>query len=145
MAGLAAVVVAVGAIWGASTILENERRDEAVQRLLAEVAAAPDGSDLDLATAFDLEWERAVVIGPYWSGSAANAVLGSDRYPKDDVITQGEGTHLLVFARDGRVVAEVPLYGQAFSFDESVESFTADSARFHVENHSSGLLLTPLE
>jgi hypothetical protein len=53
--GLVAVAVAVGAIWGASTPLENERRDEAVQRLLTRVAQARDGSDIDLATAFDLD------------------------------------------------------------------------------------------
>ena len=143
--GLVVVVVAVAAIWGATTLLENQRRDEAVQRLFAAVAAAPDGSDLDLATAFDLEWDRAVLVGPYWPGSAANAVLGFEHYPNDDVITQGDGTYLLSFARDNRVVAEVPLYGQAFYFDESVESFAPDGARLRVQNDSNGVLLTPLE
>jgi hypothetical protein len=139
-----AVIVAVGAVWGTSTLLESQRRDEAVQHLLTRVAQAPDGSYIDLATAFDLDWDRAVLFGPYWPGSAANEALGFDRYPQDEVITQGDGTYLLVFARDRRVVAEVSLYGQAFYFDESVESFAADNARFQVQNDTSGVLLKPL-
>ncbi len=142
---LVAVLVAVGALWGANTVLENQRRDEAVQRLLDQVAEARDGSDIDLATAFDLEWDRAVLVHPYSPGWVANDALRFERYPKDEVITQGDGTYLLVFARDRRVVAEVALYGQAFYFDESVESFASDNARFHVQNDASGVLLKPLE
>ncbi len=143
--GLVAVAVAVGAIWGASTLLENQRRDEAVQRLLTRVAQTPDGSDINLATAFDLDWDRAVLVGPYWPGYAANEALGFDRYRRDEVLTEGDGTYLLVFARDRSVVAEVPLYGQAFYFDESVESFASDNARFQVRNDASGVLLKPLK
>lgn len=143
--GLVAVAVAIGALWGASTLLENQRRDEAVQRLLTRVAQAPDGSVIDLATAFDLAWDRAVLVWPYSPGSVANEALGFDRYPRDEVITQGDGTYLLVFARDHGFVAEVPLYGQAFYFDESVESFASDSARFQVQRDTSGVLLKPLE
>lgn len=143
--GLVAVAVAVGAIWGASALLENQRRDEAVQRLLTRVAQAPDGADIDLATAFDLDWDRAVLVGPYSPGSVVNEALGFDRYPRDEVITQGDGTYLLVFARERSVVAEVSLYGQAFYFDESVESFASDNARFQVQNDASTVLLKPLE
>jgi YD repeat-containing protein len=143
--GLVAVALALGAPWGASTVLENQRRDEAVQRLLDRVDQAPDGSDIDLATAFDLDWDRAVLVGSYWPGSAANEALGFDRYPRDEVITQGDGSYLLVFTRDRSVVAELRLYGQAFYFDESVESFASNSARFHVQSDASGVLLKPLE
>ncbi len=144
LAVLAAVVVAAVAIWSASTLFENQRRDEAVQRLVVQVTDAPDGSDIDLATAFDLEWDHAVLVGPYWPGSAANDALGFDRYPKDQVITQGDGTYLLVFARDRSVVAEIPLYGQAFYFEDSVESFAPATARFRVQRDGGGVLLKRL-
>jgi hypothetical protein len=140
-----AVVIVIGWIWSTSALSENQRRDEAVERLLTRVAQAPDGSDMNLATAFDIAWERAVLIRPYSPGSAANLALGFDRYPRDEVITQGDGSYLLVFARGRTVVAEVSLYGQAFYFDESVTSFASDSARFQVQSSPEGVLLRPWE
>lgn len=141
---LAAVAIALGLLWSASALLDNQRRGEAVQRLLTRVAQTPDGEVIDLAVAFDLEWDRAVLIGPYWPGALANEALGFDHYPMDAVIAQGDGTHLLVFARDRRVVAEVSLYGQAFSFDSSVESFASSNARFLVQNDADGVFLRPV-
>lgn len=141
---LVAVTVALGALWGASTIVESQRREDAVQRLLTRVAQAPDGSVIDLATAFDIDWGRAVLVGPYSFGSDANEALGFDRYPRDEVIAEGDGVYLLIFARDRRIVAEVVLYGQAFYVDESVGSFAADNARFQVQSDRSGVLLKPL-
>lgn len=142
--GLVALAVTIGAFFGASTFLDHQRRGEAVQRLLTRVAQTPDGEVIDLAVAFDLEWDRAVLIGPYWPGALANEALGFDHYPMDAVIAQGDGTHLLVFARDRRVVAEVSLYGQAFSFDSSVESFASSNARFLVQNDADGVFLRPV-
>ncbi len=144
LVALAAVVVAAVAIWGASTFLQNQRRGEAVQRLFVQVAQAPDGSDIELATAFDLEWDHAVVVGPYSPGSVANDALGFDRYPEDEFITQGDGTYLLVFVRDRSVVAEIPLYGDLFYFEDSVESFAPATARFRVQRDGGGVLLKPL-
>ncbi len=50
--GLLAIAVLLGALWGVNTLLQNERRDVALRHLLAQVAAAPDASVVDFATAF---------------------------------------------------------------------------------------------
>jgi hypothetical protein len=142
LVGSLVVATVALAVWGATTVLGNERRDAAVQRLLAQVDAAPHGATIDLRTAFDVEWDRAVVVGPYSPGSVVNEGLGFDHYAADDVITQGDGAYLLVFVRNRSVVAEVPLYGQAFYFGESLESFSADGSRFRVTRDDGGVLLT---
>ncbi len=80
----------------------------------------------------------------YSPGSVANDAVGFDRYPEDEVITQGDGTYVLVFARDRSVVAEIRLYGEAFYFEDSLESFAPATARFRGERDGGGVLLKPL-
>jgi hypothetical protein len=142
--GIAALFAVIVAVWGGGRLLENQRRDEAVHRLITRVAEAPDGTDIDLATAFDLTWDRAIVIPPYSDGGSANASLGFDQYRESEFITSGDGLYLLVFAKGRSVVAEIPLYGQAFYFDDSVLSFVYDKARFRVERNA-GIVLKPLQ
>jgi hypothetical protein len=142
---LAALVLAVIAVWGGGTLLETQRRDEAVQRLLVNVASAPDGTDIDLAMAFDVEWERAILIPPYSDGGSANASLGFDQYRPEEFITPSDGLYLLIFTKARSVIAEVWLDGRAFYFDDSVKSFESDNARFHVERNDDGVVLRSLE
>ncbi len=75
----------------------------------------------------------------------ANDALGFRHYPDDEAVTHGDGTSLLVFARDRDVVAEVLLDGQAFYFDESVEGFDHQHASFRVQSGGQGVVLTPME
>ena len=140
-----AIALLVAIVWAGATALAIQRRDQAVADLMATAGAASNGQILDLSEAFTLPWDRAVVLGPYTFGSDANDALGFEHYPADDVMTQGDGVHLLVFIRDQQVVAEVALYGQAFYFDESIETFDAEAARFRVLHDDSGTLLVPVE
>jgi hypothetical protein len=142
--GLIGVSLAGVLLWGSSTALANQRRDDAVARLQATVSAAADGEVLDLREAFGLSWDRAVVVGPYSPGSVPNDALGFDHYPPTEVITQGDGTSLLVFARDRTFVADFALYPQGLHFDEAVFRFDADSARFRVVRGEAGVVLTPI-
>ena len=144
MLGLIVMVIALATTWGASTVLANQRRDEAVTRMLSTISTVPDGTTLDLHAALDLEWDRAVVIGPYSPGSVANDAFGFDHYPANEVLTQGDGAYLLVFGLGRSFVADVLLNGQVFYFDEGVETFEAANARFRVTRDSGGVvLLTP--
>ena len=145
--GSLAIAVVVGSMWAAKTLWEIQRREAAIDRLLSLVTVAPNGAEIDFASAFDLVWDRAIVVPPYSPGSVANAILGFDRYPADDVITNGDGAELLVFARDRDVVAEVPNDGYLFDFGDSVESFTPHDARFRLERDDvgGGAILAPLD
>lgn len=57
-------------VWGTVIVLEIQQREAAVERLLAEAAGvaeaakAPNDSEIDPDSAFDLGWYRAVVVSP---------------------------------------------------------------------------------
>jgi hypothetical protein len=95
-----------------------------------------------LADALALNWDRAVVLPPYSYDEDANARLGFDRFDKEDSLTSGDGTALVLFVRDQSMIAELALYGQSFYFDESIQGFDTQSARFTVRRAQGGLLLT---
>jgi hypothetical protein len=134
-------VLGLGVLVAVTRYVDDQRRAAALEAVVAEVMSAPDGSSVDLARALPLDWDRAVVLPPYTYGEDSNRLLGFDQFPKDEGVTSGDGTYLVLFVRDRSVIAELGLYGQSFYFDESVESF--GSATFTVEHDRGEVVLIP--
>lgn len=104
-------------------------------RLDALVTAAADGTTVDLAEAYPADWDRAIVIGGYWSGSLANSALGFAYFHPDEMLSYSEGPHRIVFARGSDVLADVDL--QTFSFADDVAVITPETSAL-VVNRSDG-------
>ena len=142
VAGLGLVLLLV-ACWGVLGVIDLVRRDQAAARLLAAIEGAPAGGVVDVATAYDLPWDRAVVVGPYWNGDAANAALGFDHFPPDAAPTTGENASLLLIVRSQTVLSEIrPWEAEAF-FEEGVEQFTPEDGRFGVHRENGWATLVP--
>jgi hypothetical protein len=118
--------------WATFVVFDLIRREQASDRLLAAIETTPTGGVLDVATAYDIPWDRAVVVGPYWNGDTANGALGFDHFPPDASLTSGEGASLLLMVRDRTVLSEIQLWQAEATFDEAVEQFTPDEGRFTV-------------
>jgi hypothetical protein len=128
--------------WAAPQVLANQRREAALANLRSTVTEAPVGSDIDLRSAFDLDWDRAVFIEPYDPGYAANAKLGF-KYWADDDTPIDDAQQLLVFAKGRSVVAELRLEGESFWFADATGSIDPASARFRVERQGADIVLRP--
>jgi hypothetical protein len=119
------------------------RREQASRQLLSAIERAPTGSILDISDAYDLPWDRAVVVGPYWNGAAANSVLGFDHYPPDESLTSSDSASLLLVVRDRTVLSEMRLWQANAAFEDGLEVFTPEADRFMVERHDGWATLVP--
>jgi hypothetical protein len=111
-------------VWATVVVFDLIRREQASDRLLAAIESTPTGGVLDVATAYDIPWDRAVVVGPYWNGDAANSALGFDHFPPDASLTSGEGASLLLMVRDRTVLSEVQLWQAQATCGRALPSFT---------------------
>ena len=119
-------------MWAGFVVFDLIRREQASDRLLAAIESTPTGGVLDVATAYDIPWDRAVVVGPYCYGDAANSALGFDHFPPDASLTSGDSASLLLIVRDRTVLSEIQLWKAEAIFDDAVEHFTPDEGRFTV-------------
>lgn len=110
-------------------------RNAAMTRLGSALANGPSGGSIDLAEAFDLDWDRVVIVGAYQPASYANELLGFSAYSELDTLTVSDEDQWVAFARDGRVVADflIPSAELPFSFAEPNVSAPAADARFTVQ------------
>ena len=139
---LLVIASAAGALWVVKGVLgEFDRataRTEAVhavERMVAQVTATPDGRTVDLAKALTIGWDRAVLMEPYADGAAMNRRLGFDGFPADAEGPQDESSQLVVFVRGTSVVAQADLFPQSgsFRFDPSITEFDSGGAEFVVQ------------
>lgn len=138
---LVLVIIAVGAVW--LTGREQAAHDEAAHRMVEQVAAAPDGTTVDLSEVFAVPWDRAVLMDPYSDGKAMNARLGFDAYPGWAMGPQDESNQLVVFVRSNSVVAEADLFPGPgyFRFDPNITEFPRDAAVFVVKRDDDNVRL----
>jgi hypothetical protein len=133
LVALAAGIVVVIVVLGVELPAREARQQGAIGRLKAAVGASPTGAEVDLGTAFDLPWDRAVLMPAYAGTEEMNARLGFDGYGAGANSGMDESTQFLVFVKDTTVVADTPLFAdEDFKFESGIEEFSRDQAQFVV-------------
>jgi hypothetical protein len=121
---LAAISLATVLVWIGWQVATWWRGQLAVAHLVTAVRSTPDGQIVDLAQAFDLSWEQAVVVGPYASGDDANQLLGFKGFEPGEMMNAQDTGMNLIFASDTSVLATLELPVSGFSFDVDTVEFT---------------------
>lgn len=129
-----ALVLGLLAVVGWATIVGRDwmLHEQAADRLVAAIESTATGGVVDVATAYSIPWDRAVVIGPYWDGATANSALGFDYFPPEASVTPDDNASLLLMVRDRTVLSEVRLRSARAFFEDGIEAFTPDDGRFTV-------------
>ena len=117
-------LAAVGLLVAGTLIVPWVREQVAVRALVETIESTPDGQSVDLAKAFDLPWDQAVLVGPYASGQDANQVLGLDGLDANAMLNSDDSGANLIFASGTSVVANLQLPWAGFSFDVDPYNFT---------------------
>jgi hypothetical protein len=142
----AVAAIAVGLVACAVALVvfsDRLQRDVAIAKLGAEVASTAEGATIDLADAFDLDWDRAAILDAYEPGGSANVLLGFRAYGEHDELTVSDEAQWIVFARNGRVVADflIPTARSSFSFAVPSVSLTPEDAVFTVHRRDRTAVL----
>lgn len=142
VAGVAVVTMGLGLWWLANW--GSTPGDRAVgDRLVAAIAAMPDGTEVDLAEALGVPWDRAVLMEPYSTGADMNARLGFPAFADDASGPADEANQFVVFVKGESVVTTSGLFPgtRSFRFDSSIPQFSRDDARFVVVRSDDGVTL----
>ena len=95
------------------------------------IQAAPDGSTIDIAEVFDVPWDRAVLIPPYWDAEAMNDLLGFEGFTDGWTGPSDESAQMIVFVDGQRVAWSIGIWNEDYQFaDAFVEAFPNGAATF---------------
>ena len=130
---LAATVAALIGIAAAVLLVFGESADKKAARAAGDaveqrVAGLGNGEAIDLATALDQPWQRAVVMHAYMSGDEMNAGLGFRWFDDDQWSSYSDESQRLLFVADQTVVADVMTGPETFFLDDAVTELDPSAA-----------------
>ncbi len=124
---------------------ERAQGRKAHDSIVALLASAKDGAEIDIAQATGFAWDRLHVFAPYtpasviegelgfaWPGAAKSGISGTD------------SICLLVFVANKQVVEQVKLARRFGDFAPAAGTYARDRARFRVTRRDGVFQVAPL-
>jgi hypothetical protein len=146
LVGFLSLIVLVGIVGLASRYRERDDLARRIEDLVAQAIA--QGRVVDFGQLDHFAWDALYIFTPYTSGETIDAALGFAWDGADATgIERRDDINLLVFTRDGAVVAYSAIPRSTLDFEQGAagRAFTPDAAQFQVQQESGSqmVVLTP--